>query len=194
MGLSVADTYYLKAKGALNGPYGEDWEQAVEALNYALSYDSDHVASLCFLGDIYASYFQNFEKAFSCFDRVIGINSQHLEVYPMYIKYATWADQTDRALKLLAFAKDLKGANRSELFWLKATILESQRKYNKALKTLEKARYETCSDSFFYFLEDETKRIKKKQRLKEGKQEVVKKDKEKESTEKPKEEVSSTSK
>lgn len=38
MGLTLADSYYLKAKAATGG-FCSDWEEVCEALNYALSYD-----------------------------------------------------------------------------------------------------------------------------------------------------------
>ena len=67
MGLTLADSYFLKAKGAANGFY-TDWEEACEALNYALSYDENHKASLCLMGEIHAKHFSNYEKAFEYFD------------------------------------------------------------------------------------------------------------------------------
>ena len=44
MGLTIADSYYLKAKGAIFGWFS-DWNEACESLNYALSYDENHCPS-----------------------------------------------------------------------------------------------------------------------------------------------------
>ena len=55
MGLTIADTYFLKARGAACGIFS-DWSEVCESLNYALSYDENHIASLCLLGEIYAEH------------------------------------------------------------------------------------------------------------------------------------------
>lgn len=162
MGLTLADSYFLKAKGATKY---SDWEEACESLNYALSYDENHCATLCFLGKIYAEHFSDYKKAFECFDKVISIDNTFLEVYSLYAKYLIWLDQIERAQKLINYAFTLKGIDKSEMYWLSAYTLETKGKYKIALQLLKKAKLESYNESNTYFLKDEIKRVKSKIKL-----------------------------
>jgi len=178
MGLTLADSYFLKAKGATG--YYSDWEEACESLNYALSYDENHCASLCLLGKIYAEHFSNYEQAFECFDKIIAIDSSFLEVYNLYAKYLIWADQIEKAQKLIAFAFTLKGIDKSEMYGLSAYALETIGKYKIALQQLKKAKLESYNENYTDFLKDEIKRVKSKIKL------ITKKSKKLKSSKKPK--------
>ena len=76
MGLTLADSYYLNAKAAID-EFCNDWEQVCESLNYALSYDENHCAPLCLLGEIYAKHLAMSGRAFECFDNVIAIDTNY---------------------------------------------------------------------------------------------------------------------
>ena len=178
MGLTVADTYFLKAKGASDN-YQGDWDEICESLNYALSYDENHCASLCFLGKIYAEQFLNYEKAFECFDKVIAFDQMYLVVYSLYGKYLIWADEIVKAQKLILFAFTLKGIDKSEMYWLSSYALESRGQYKLSLKMLKKAQLENYNTHHNYFLEDEVKRIKNKLKLIEKESEKKKSKKKK---------------
>ncbi len=161
MGLTIADTYYLKAKAAS----GYDWDEVCESLNYALSYDENHCATLCLLGKVYASHLNQYSQAFDCFDKVIAINSDYIDVYPLYAKYLIWADEIERATNLIAFALRIKGISKGSLFWLSAYAAETEQDYQAALKYLEKAKRHSFNDDYFSFIEEEETRIKKKVKL-----------------------------
>jgi len=173
MGLTLADSYFLKAKGATG--YYSDWEEACESLNYALSYDENHCASLCLLGKIYAEHFSDYEKAFECFDKIIAIDNSFLEVYQLYAKYLIWADQIEKAQKLIAFAFTLKGIDKAEMYWLSAYALETIGRYKIALQQLKKAKFESYNENHSYFLGGEIKRIKIKIKLMDKKTKKSKK-------------------
>lgn len=164
MGLTLADSYFLKAKGAVEGHHN-DWEEACESLNYALSYDKNHCASLCLLGNIYAEHFMNYEKAFDCFDKVIAIDITFLKVYGLYAKYLIWFGQIEKSQKLIAFAFTQKGIDKSEMYWLSAYALETIGKYTIALQQLKKAKLESYNENHIWFLKEEIKRVKSKIKL-----------------------------
>ena len=164
MGLTVADTYYLKAKGAMSGFYS-DWQEVTESLNYALSYDEHHCAALCLLGQVYAEQFRNFTKAFECFDKVIASNTNYSKVYPDYARYLIWENELERAEKIIAFAYSIKSIDKAQLHWLSSYIAENKGAYKSSLKWLKKAKKEVYNDNYFYFMEDEEKRIEKKIKL-----------------------------
>ena len=170
MGLTLADQYYLKAEGAVGNRFCTDWEEACEALNYALSYEEEHCPSLCLLGKIYAVHLQDYTEAFACFDKVIAINNQYTAVYPLYARYLIWANELERAKKLINFALSLKKADKGSLWQLKAYSREVEKEYKGALKALKTAKRHSYNDDFLYYLEQEERRIKKKQKMgKEGK-------------------------
>lgn len=169
MGLTVADSYYLKAKAATGG-FCSDWEEVCESLNYALSYDENHCASLCLLGEIYVKYLSTPEKAFECFDKVIAIDANYEEVYYMYIKYLIWYNEIERAKKLIDFSKTIKTISMAEIHWLSSYIEETLENYNTCLKHLKEAKKHCYNDNYYDFVIDEQKRIEKKMKLNENKE------------------------
>lgn len=164
MGLSIADSYYLKAKSATGG-FCSDWEEVCEALNYALSYDENHCPSLCLLGEIYAKNLSMYTEAFECFDRVIAIDTNYEDVYPIYTKALLWANEIERAEHLIVFAKTIKTIDEAQLLWLLATIEEIKNNYKKCLKLLKRAKLFCYNDDYFDFIQSEEKRINKKIKL-----------------------------
>ncbi len=161
MGLTLADSYYLKAKAA-SGGFGCDWGEVTESLNYALSYDENHCPSLCFLGKVYAENLSQFDRAFECFDKIIATDTNYTDVYPVYIKYLIWAEEIPKAEKLIEFAEKIKAIDISQLFWLKAYIEDINGNYKKSIKLLKKAQIYIYNEYYFDFMNDEKRRIKKK--------------------------------
>lgn len=174
MGLTLADSYYLKAKAATSG-FCSDWGEVCEALNYALSYDENHCASLCFLGKVYAENLSQYQNAFECFDKVIAIDINFIDVYPMYAKYLIWADEIERAEKLIEFAQKVKAIDNAQLFWLKAYIEDVKGNYKFSLSYLKKAKLNVYNDYYFDFMNDEKSRIKRKIKLIKVKEKTKKK-------------------
>ncbi|WP_053002145.1 tetratricopeptide repeat protein [Kordia jejudonensis] len=161
MALNIADQYYLKAKGAMAG-FCSDWEEACEAISYAISYDENHCPSLCLLGKIQAQYLNNYEAAFENFDKCIAADINYVQVYPEYIKTLIWANELARAKQLLAFAQKIKGVDIAELCWCEAYIHEVENKYKKGLKCLKKAKQHIYNDDYIYFIENEERRLQNK--------------------------------
>ncbi len=161
MELTIADTYYLKAKEAMNGPC-VDWIDVCESLNYALSYNENYCAVLCMLGEVYAKNLNQYAKAFDCFDRVIAISTDYLEVYPMYATYLIWADEIERAFKLINFGFTIKGIDKASLYCVSAFALETTENYKLSLKHLSEAKKNTYVNDEIFFIEAEESRIKRK--------------------------------
>ena len=178
MGLTVADSYYLKAKAATGG-FCSDWEQVCEALNYALSYDENHSASLCLLGEIYARNLAMPDQAFECFDKVIANDTQFQEVYITYALYLIRYDEIARAKKLVAFAHTVKTVSKGKLLWVSAYIEETQENHKKGLSFIKQAKLHAYNYDYFSFIEDEEQRIKKKMKLIKKKKKAEKKGKKK---------------
>lgn len=161
MGITIADQYYLKAKGAMAG-FCSDWEEACESISYALSYDENHCPSLCLLGKIQAEYLSDFTSAFENFDTCIAADINYVDVYPLYARLLIWADELDRAMQLITFARKIKSVDTAQLFWCEAYINEIKGNYQKSIQLLKQAKAETFNDNYMYFLDDELHRIRKK--------------------------------
>ena len=185
MGLTIADAYYLKAKGASCG-FFSDWNEVCESLNYALSYDEAHCPSLLLLGEIYASQMGQFDKAYECFDKVISIDPKNTEVYGTYIKYLLWANDVERAEKLISFAMTIKAIDKAYILWLTTYLEDIKGNYKICLKHLKRAKKYCFSDGYFNFMQNEEKRIKKKIDLEKPKKEADSKSKKKKKQKKKK--------
>ncbi len=151
-------------KNASRG-YDADWEEACESLHYALSYEEDHPAALCLLGNINAECFSNYEIAFECFDKVISNHPEYLEVYYVYARILIWADEIERSQRLIYHALKLKGIDKAQLYCILGQGLEIKRQYRLAKRILDQAILETYNDSYIDFLKDEKRRIQKKIKL-----------------------------
>jgi len=185
MGLTTADSYYLKAKAACGG-FASDWGEVSEALNYALSYDENHEASLCLLGEIYAKNLVLYDQAFECFDKLIAANMNYVAVYPKYVLYLIWAHEYERAKQLIEFAMTVEGVDTSQLLWMSSYIEETQGNYKQSLKFLKEAKKKIYNDYYFGFMDDEADRIKKKIKLDKPKKKKSKKKKSKKKNKKKK--------
>ena len=80
MAITLADQYYLKAVNE----YGYDIEVSIENLNYALSYDPEHVGANCLMGQLYVEYFEDYEKAEAYFQAALSSNPQHITTCKQY--------------------------------------------------------------------------------------------------------------
>ncbi|MEP0263058.1 tetratricopeptide repeat protein [Dokdonia sp.] len=178
MGLTIADQYYLKASGSM-GFFHSDWEGLCESLNYALSYEEAHAPSLCLLGKIQAEQLGNYEEGFSCFDKVIATNPDYKEVYTTYARILIWANELERAKKVVDFGLTQKNKDKAQLLWLIGYMHECKGEYKTSLTLLKEAKKETYDEYYFDFLDDEVKRIKKKRKLNAPKKLKKKKSKKK---------------
>ena len=79
MSLTIADQYYLKAVDF----YPYDLAQTTEALNYALSYDSEHSQANCLMGRLHMEVLKNFETAEQYFEAAIVSNLQYVDTYKL---------------------------------------------------------------------------------------------------------------
>lgn len=75
MAISLADQYYLKALDE----YPYNLEDAIENLNYALSYDSEHSGANYLMGKMYMEQFQNFELAEEYFTDAMSSNPNNIK-------------------------------------------------------------------------------------------------------------------
>lgn len=158
MALQIADQYYLKAKDSVC----YDWDEACESLNYAISYDETHCPSLTLLGIIYAKHLNNLEAAFTYFDKAIAADANYVEVYPEYIKALIWAEELEKAQKLIDYALNIKAIDKARILCSQAYIFEIHGAYKEGIKFIKEAKKVTYNDHFRNFLDNEKNRLKSK--------------------------------
>jgi len=155
---TLVNNYIFKALDA----YPYDLEEAMEALNYALSYDEKNVIALTLLGRIYAEALKDFEKSKTCFEEALTEYITAFGVYPHYINVLLWNEDTKEAEKLIDFGLTVKGSNKALLYVKKANLFEQLKRYKAALKQLKKAKKHSYNNEFICIINAEKERIKGK--------------------------------
>ncbi len=161
MAITMADQYYIKAIDYF--PY--NLEEAVENLNYALSYDGEHAGANCLMGRLYRDYFKDYEKAEMYFQTALSCDPAHAESCEHYGRLLLNLRSFSKAQKLLDYASGLSGANIARILQLKALLLENQQNYTEAREVLKEAMLQTFDDELMLALESDLVRVEKKERL-----------------------------
>ncbi|XOV66325.1 MAG: tetratricopeptide repeat protein [Fluviicola sp.] len=162
------NSYLIKAMDA----YPYDLEEAVEALNYALSFEPNNGMALCLMGRIYLEVYQDYDEAISYFEKALEENLNMHTIYGYYANALICAKELNKADTFLDFALTVKGADKALLFSCKAAIQEVRRDFKKAKKFIKEAKLETYNDGFISSLEEMENRIKKKESLLKDKKKV----------------------
>ncbi|EZH73539.1 hypothetical protein ATO12_16510 [Aquimarina atlantica] len=155
---NVLDKYLFQALDA----YPYNLEEAVESLNYALSYDEKNPIALSLLGQIYAESLKNYEVAKEYYQQALAEDMYALDVYPKYINVLLWNEDYDEAEKLVDFALTVKGTDKAMLYLKKGILFEQKKSYKKALKCLKLAKENAYNNHFINDIKEEEERIKNK--------------------------------
>lgn len=155
---NLLDKYLFQALDA----YPYNLEEAVESLNYALSYDEKNPIALSLLGQIYAENLKNYEVAKEYYQQALAEDMYALDVYPKYIDVLLWNEDYEEAEKLIDFALTVKGTDKAMLYLKKGTLFEQKKNYKKALKCLKLAKENAYNNHFINDIKEEEERIKSK--------------------------------
>lgn len=156
--MKTVDKYIFEALD--NYPYS--LVETIESLDYALSYDNKNTMALCLYGRVQADQLLKYEEAKEYFQQAISININAIEVYSYYINTLVLNEDYTEAAKLIDFALTIKGINKVEILIKKVMLLESQKKFKKALKALKEARLEALNNEYDYLVDETEKRLNKK--------------------------------
>lgn len=156
--MTLANNYIFKALDA----YPYDLEEAIEALNYALSYDEKNTEALCLMGRIHAEMLKDYEKAKQYFSEALAENMNAFNIYPHYINVLLWNEDFDEAEKLINFSLTIKGSDKAILYLKKAILFEYKKDYKTALSFIKLAKEHTYNCDFMHDIHNEKKRIKGK--------------------------------
>lgn len=161
MTLNLANQYYLKA----SENFEFNLEEAIEHLNYALSYDQEHAGANYLMGRVHEEHFLNFREAEECYIKSLAADEESLLTCESYAGLLIRLQRHEEALKLLGYAMRLPGARTSVFRALEALVYEQRQEFEKAKQVLRQAKLESYSSENLQFLKEEMERIEEKERL-----------------------------
>ena len=150
--------YLFKALDA----YPYDLEEAIEALNYALSYDDKNAKALCLMGKVYAEQLGEYEAAKECYAQAMASNMEVPYIYPDYVRTLIMNEDYGEAQKLLDFAMALKAADKAALYFYQGLLNEAQNEYKEAINAYKQAKKHGLNNEFIRRIEEEIGRVKGK--------------------------------
>lgn len=156
--MKTVDKYLFQALDS----YPYNLEEAVESLDYALSYDDKNTMALCLYGRVYSEQLLNYDEAKNYFERAITININAIEVYPFYIQTLLLNEDFEQAGALIDFALTIKGINKVEILFKKALLSELKKEFKKALKVIRELRLHLINPDYNYLVEETEKRLNDK--------------------------------
>lgn len=158
MSNTLSNKYYLKALEA----YPYDLTDAMESLNYALSYDSEHAGAHCLLGQLNMEQLKQYEKAEYHFDQALINDVNYTVTYEYYSLLSIYKKEYDKALKLIKYAYKIPAINMALMRHREAIIAEHQNELQKAKNLMKQAYHDSCNEEDRGFIKSELDRIKAK--------------------------------
>ncbi|MDJ0645758.1 MAG: hypothetical protein QNJ57_07225 [Flavobacteriaceae bacterium] len=155
---NLHSSYVLKALDA----YPYNLEETLEALNYALSYNSHDVHALCLMGRLYAEQLKDYTTAKQYFVEALSEGLDAHYVYPYYIHTLLCNDDFEEAEKLLKYAFKVKGIGKALLLLQRGQLYEATGKYKLALEAFKEAKKRGLNNAFVDYVDGEITRVKNK--------------------------------
>lgn len=160
MEITLADQYYLKAAVA----YPWRIADALENLNYALSYEDEHAQAWCLHGMIHMYSLKNYKKAQASFNNAMSSDLNYVDTYKHLTLLKIWIGEIEKASKIIDYAIKVEAMDKSTILGLKAMILEVQGKFKEAEGILKSARLVSLNCETIEWLNTISKRIKTKKK------------------------------
>ena len=155
---TIADQYYLKALDS----YPYDLESSLENVQYCLSYNEQHAAANCLMGQIYACQLRDRQKAIYHFDMAITIDPELPSIYECYSSLLIDLKKLRKAERLLQYAITIDGVAKSMIYHRMALILEIRKEYKLSKVYLLNALESSIQESEVEKLKQELSRVKGK--------------------------------
>ena len=137
-------------------------EECIEALQYALSYDSCDVDALCLMGRVYSELLTDYETAKLYFQEAMNCDVTNLNTPKFYIKCLLDNEDLDEAEKLINYSLNIKGIDKTRILLHKSLFFEIQLDYENALIPLKEAIQFSYNKEMVDYLKQRQKFIKSK--------------------------------
>ena len=160
MNINIADQYFLKALE--NYPY--DFHEAIEALNYTLSYAEEHAGAHCLLGRIYMTELKCTKHAQHHFELSLMYDVTYVESYYNYPYLLISIEEYRKAQRLLYQGMQIRGINKWNILTLSGHLYECQGKWDLAKLSFQNADFYSLSHNQIEYITDSLKRVKSKGR------------------------------
>lgn len=155
---NVFNTYLFKALDA----YPYELEEAIEALNYALSFEPDNTKALCLMARVYSEQLEDYNAAKSCYEKAMSSQLEMPGIYPDYIRLLLANEDYDQAQRLIDFALTIKGTDKATLHLLQGQLYEGLGQLTSAISALKRSKGLAFNNDFVRFAEEEITRVKNK--------------------------------
>ena len=149
--------------------YPYNLPDCLEALNYALSYDSEDADALCLMGRIHSEVLKNYEKAKEFFEEAMMFDVSNVNTPQYYIACLIENEDFAEAEKLITYALKIKGIEKSTLVFYRAMISERRGSLKNALKFLKEAEKNAFTSCSLEMVNERKKFVKSKLTKKERK-------------------------
>ena len=166
---NLHNSYLFKAMEA----YPWELEKAVEALNYALSYDPENVKALHLMAKVHYEQLGDNEMAKYYFEKALASRLDMPDVYPDYIRLLINNHDFEEAQKLIDFAKTVKGIDRAGIALAQGQLYESMTLFEEAIKVLKDAKQLGLNNDFISFVDDILSRLKKKKKIQANENRII---------------------
>ena len=161
MEMTLADQYYLKAANS----YPWQIADALENLNYALSYDDDHAQAWCLNGIVHMYNLKDYGEAENSYNNALRSDMGYVDTYKHLILLMIWKGELARADKIIDYAFKVVAMDKSTILAMKAMTMEVQGRYADAEGILNSARLISLNCATVDWLDTIADRIKTKKKL-----------------------------
>lgn len=165
MGTYTHNIYLFKAMEA----YPYEVAKAMEALQYALSYEPENVNALCLMAKIQIEQLGDYEAAKEYYQQALASRMDIPEVYPDFIRMLVNYEDYDEAQKLIDFARSVKGIDRAGMELAQALLYEATGRYKESEDALREAKQFALNGEFIYYVDDVLTRVSKKREYENNK-------------------------
>ena len=156
--METTNLYLFKALDA----YPYNLEEAVEALNYSLSYDPNNVMALCLMARVQSEQLGDYHAAIEYFEKALACDMENPKTYASYIHVLMQNDDYVEAQKLIEYAMTVKGIDKGGIALLQGQLYEALFEFEMAESALKEALLLGLNSGFISFVEDELSRVSKK--------------------------------
>lgn len=158
MAITLADQYYIKAMDE----YPYNLEESIENLNYALSYNSEHVGALYLMGCLHMEHLDELEIAEEYFEMAVSINPSNYKLNCKYAELMIIFKEYQKAQKMIAYTHRIRGVNTAIILRVESFLYEHRCFFDESIRLLERAKQYAFNNGYLDDLNEDLIRVRGK--------------------------------